>query len=339
MHSGFKKGYNFVLFFIFAGALFGFALARLQYLDINGKYKDGSMPGEWYYYARRHYKIGIALHLACVVPAAFLGPFQFVPIIRYKALLFHRINGYLCILLIILGNVGALMIARYSVGGELSTQSYVGALAIMTTIGIFLAAWNIKKLQIDQHRAWMLRVWFYLGTIITIRIIMIIAAQIITNFPGYFAAMPCRQIESMGGDAMAYPVCAEDMNARTVVAAKFDDNVEHIAASFHVTFGTAGWLALWMHAIGVEIYLKLTSAEDERLRRVSYERQLERGFANPGSAGLTADRLGDVERWTPPTDVVAEKKQEMEEPEVVRSASETDAASGIQKPAPSLGWR
>ncbi|PGH05402.1 hypothetical protein GX51_02926 [Blastomyces parvus] len=30
---GFSKGYNFILFFIFAGELMGFTLTRLQYLD------------------------------------------------------------------------------------------------------------------------------------------------------------------------------------------------------------------------------------------------------------------------------------------------------------------
>lgn len=33
---GFKKGYNFPLFVILVGALMGFVLARLQFLDYNG---------------------------------------------------------------------------------------------------------------------------------------------------------------------------------------------------------------------------------------------------------------------------------------------------------------
>ncbi|KAJ5704668.1 hypothetical protein N7536_000357 [Penicillium majusculum] len=33
---GFTKGYNFVLYFIFAGAIVGFCLARLQFLAFNG---------------------------------------------------------------------------------------------------------------------------------------------------------------------------------------------------------------------------------------------------------------------------------------------------------------
>ena len=59
------------------------------------------------------------------------------------------------------------------------------------------------------------------------------------------------------------------------------------------------WIAIVMHAIGVEIYLNLTPAENHRLRRISYEKQLEAGYANPGSAGITADGWGDAERYTP----------------------------------------
>lgn len=44
----------------------------------------------------------------------------------------------------------------------------------------------------------------------------------------------------------------------------------------------------------------MTPKESERLRQISYEKQLEAGFANPGSAGLPLDRFGDADRWTPP---------------------------------------
>lgn len=45
----------------------------------------------------------------------------------------------------------------------------------------------------------------------------------------------------------------------------------------------------------------MTPKETERLRRVSYEKQVEAGFSNPGSAGLNLDRWGDADRWTPST--------------------------------------
>jgi hypothetical protein len=59
------------------------------------------------------------------------------------------------------------------------------------------------------------------------------------------------------------------------------------------------WLSLIIHFVGVEIYLHMTPAETTRLRVVSYEKQLEAGFAHPGSSGLTSDRWGDAV-WTPP---------------------------------------
>ena len=61
----------------------------------------------------------------------------------------------------------------------------------------------------------------------------------------------------------------------------------------------AGFLALILHAVGVELYLRLTPRESERLRMVSYERQLERGMKNPGSAGLVVERFGDADVWVP----------------------------------------
>ena len=51
--------------------------------------------------------------------------------------------------------------------------------------------------------------------------------------------------------------------------------------------------------------MRLTPREAERLRAVSYARQLEAGMHNPGSAGLTADRLGDAGKWVVPTSVAS----------------------------------
>jgi hypothetical protein len=120
---GFSKGYNFVLcqyysqsilccanlelVFIFAGALMGFSLARLQYLSYNGIFcgggNSGAAPGECYYYTRDHYKIGMMLHLFCIIPAGLLACFQFVPVIRHKFIMVHRINGYIVLLLALIG--------------------------------------------------------------------------------------------------------------------------------------------------------------------------------------------------------------------------------------------
>jgi len=296
----------------------GFTLARLQYIDFNGVFcsaassgTSGAAPGECYHYIG-YKKIGIILHLATILPAALLACFQFTPVIRHKLLIFHRINGYTVILLSLLGNAGALMIARTAFGGTLATQSAVGFLAIITTASLALSYYNIKMLQIDQHRAWMLRAWFYFGTIITVRIIMILSALIISASQGFYTTYSCAVVDFMYGHSdnpvlAKYPACAAfydgsipDQHVAVLAdISSGDGGPEGAAAALGMSFGMAMWLALALHAFGVELYLNLTPREGERLRQVSYERQLEGGFKNPGNAGLTVQRLGDADEWVP----------------------------------------
>jgi uncharacterized membrane protein len=286
--------------------MLGFSLARLEYLDLNIYSRSGS-PGEWYWYQKGHRRIGLLLHLSTVLPAGLLMVFQFVPSLRRNVPMFHRINGHFVIILVLFGNAGALMIARHAFGGDLSTQSAVGVLVIVTTLGLALAYYNIKKLQIDQHRTWMLRTMFYLGTIITTRLIMILAALITSTVGSYHVVMSCGELGSMRGFKYLlerYPDCEVNstiLNRDTqVVQADFFGGVkEEIGASLRLNFGMALWLAFFVHAVGVELYLALTPRESQRLRMISYERQLEAGMSNPGSAGLVAERIGDAEPWRP----------------------------------------
>lgn len=65
--------------FIFAGSLFGFVLARLQFLSIDIIFREGSAPGEWFWLRSGFRRVGIILHLATVLPAGFLVVFQVRP--------------------------------------------------------------------------------------------------------------------------------------------------------------------------------------------------------------------------------------------------------------------
>lgn len=152
---------------------------------------------------------------------------------------------------------------------------------------------------------------------------MIIAAVIISD-KGHYIVWPCAKIAAtISGDidlVFAYPACAsyvDSSNLNQVSAVLADINgtsAANAGAALNVNFGMALWLAFAVHAVGVEIYvshfihhtadmtltdlqLHLTPREAERLRQVSYTRQLEAGMRNPGSAGLTADRLGDAKTW------------------------------------------
>lgn len=154
---GFSKGYNALLWFHLAGAMFGFCLARTPYLAVDTYFRKNAAPGEWFYFRQPFYRAGIILHLAVVIPAGVLAAVQFTPVLRHKALMLHRINGYVPVSLVMLANISGLMIARKSFGGTVETQMFVGLLALATTVSMAMAWVNIKRLQIAQHRAWMLR--------------------------------------------------------------------------------------------------------------------------------------------------------------------------------------
>jgi len=99
---GFKKGYNAVLAFISLGYLLGFCLASVRSFNVWGFWASNNGPGETWAYTTKGmlYKVSMTMHIVVVIPAGLLVVLQFIPIIRYKALLFHRINGYLVMLLV-----------------------------------------------------------------------------------------------------------------------------------------------------------------------------------------------------------------------------------------------
>ena len=106
-----------------------------------------------------NHAIGLKIHLFTIIPASVIVVFQFIPVIRHKIMLFHRLNGYAVVILSFIANAGALMATKHAFGGDFATQTWTGTMVILTTIGMVMAYINIKLLQIDQHRAWMLRVW------------------------------------------------------------------------------------------------------------------------------------------------------------------------------------
>ncbi len=117
-----------VLGIIFGGILFGFGLSRLFWLDIYGRLcppvpkfnLTTAMPSLCYTVRNfTRYKVAIILHLATCLPAAIIAVFQFVPIIRYRLILYHRVAGYAAVLLMTTSFVGACMIADAAMGGML----------------------------------------------------------------------------------------------------------------------------------------------------------------------------------------------------------------------------
>lgn len=97
------------------------------------------------------------------------------------------------------------------------------------------------------------------------RIILIIAVNVIAPLGDYYATMPCAKVAfTMGSDELTqalYPACAAYFNGTspdqwTMVPADFGGtDVVQIAAALDMTAGMALWLAFLLHAVGIEIYV------------------------------------------------------------------------------------
>lgn len=264
--------------------------------------------GDWEYQSHGRGRIGMLMHLAAVVPIGFLLPWQFLPVIRHKLIWFHRINGYVLLTLLGFCCTGAILVAPGALGGTIETRLLVGILTISTVGAAVMAYISIKRLQIDQHRAWMLRCWAYAFNIISLRLIQLCALEIISRMKSFQAAMSCSRIDSSlslvqpGMAALFYPGCKTNPNAyMAVLADAYPDptpegipRLDRIAAAAQVTFAMSGVMALLLHAFVVEVYLHLTQAESNRLKRVSRERQLQRGWT---TTWLTRETWGDADEF------------------------------------------
>lgn len=89
--TGFSALKNILLWFVFAGALIGFCLARIAYLDVDGVYQHNAGPGECFYFRQPLYKAGLKAHLAAAIPMGLLVVSQFLPAIRHRWIIVHRI--------------------------------------------------------------------------------------------------------------------------------------------------------------------------------------------------------------------------------------------------------
>lgn len=209
----------------------------------------------------------------------------------------------------------------------------------MITLGLALAIWNIKRLQIDLHRAWMLRVWTWAGCIASLRLIQLAGIHCSRAY-GYtfhesfkcaeiffmyqFVGVPdqgnptgklypeCNTVHTRAGIPTAQVISPAENTGTYVSVSSYGKGPENTAALIHNMFPMAAWLALFLHALAIETYLWLTPAEHYRLRNVSYEKQIEKGYRVRGAfkdAGLTSTRIGDApDWWSIPADEYVKRK-------------------------------
>ncbi|KAI1872995.1 uncharacterized protein JN550_003869 [Neoarthrinium moseri] len=281
---GFRNRYRAACWTLFGGALFVFALVRLKYLDFYGAFcgsrSSGALPGECFYFLQPGLaRTGMIVHLYCVLPASILAVGQFVPVVRRKAIAVHRINGYACLVLGLVGSIAAFPSFRRAFGGDPAAQLANFTLLALFVWGCIMGYWSVKGRRIRDHRAWMLRAWCYVspnsldisaGGIITVRILMIAFAVIISIIEGYYMAQPCDKIDFVldgrNNTLSRYPGCepfysGKNLNQHVVVDANvmnINMDLMQLVAAFNVAYPMSAWISLSIHVIGPELYLRMT---------------------------------------------------------------------------------
>ncbi|KAH7226131.1 hypothetical protein BKA60DRAFT_176757 [Fusarium oxysporum] len=274
---GFTNTTSFVLFCIFGGILFLFSTLQFRLMDIDGFFcKEGdpsSVPGECYVFQKPGLmRSGMLLHLATFLPAGALVCFQFIPALRRpKYIKFHHVNGYVVLVLSALGTVAALIIESKAMGGIFSNRIGTWTLATLVTTATVKGYVSIKNKEIEKHRAWMLRAWFWATSIITMRVILISLAHIIGQpSRSMTMSLPCAVIEYLhesfpGTRQNPYPSCAayvsgENLLQEALVRTNWDLNdLPGITAALRVGYAVGGWLGFLTNAIGIEIYIWKTA--------------------------------------------------------------------------------
>ncbi|KAJ7916560.1 hypothetical protein B0H13DRAFT_1997740 [Mycena leptocephala] len=249
---GFRDKYSLLNCFVWGGALVGFCLARSVTMNPNpSKIAAQLIPGEWFWFQQPMYKINLFIHIYLTTIGGIMVLLQFFPAMRRRAVILHRLNGYGVLFCLIVGNICGGIVARRSFGGELNAQSAYYILAIMIAYTGLLGIYNVKK-DTRRHRKWMLRMVSYFASIITARLMMLAAREIITIIGTYYSIWRCDEILNLLDDPQAiqnsFPQCvAAGANPASIwlaVHASTHDGPLYAASSVRATQGSLSFLAV-----------------------------------------------------------------------------------------------
>ncbi|KAG8744039.1 hypothetical protein FRC10_010928 [Ceratobasidium sp. 414] len=160
-------------------------IARVSYI-FPGGFEANLTRGENYYFQIPLKKALLWTHIASLLPAGLLAVTQFIPRIRARAINFHRTAGKIVIILTIISIITAWAVVPVSFGGDLAVQSGMYTLGTMILWSTMKAWAAIQRLQIDEHRAWVIRAWSYYMSVVTLRFTMIVAMVVISLTGGFY---------------------------------------------------------------------------------------------------------------------------------------------------------
>ncbi|KAG9083744.1 hypothetical protein FRC06_004385, partial [Ceratobasidium sp. 370] len=205
---GFGERFSLLFFFIFGGTLFGFCFARVVMM-IPSNVETMTVPGEWYWYRQPLFKPCISIHIYLNIIAGVFAVFQFIPMIRRRKIILHRVNGYFVLSTLLPATVAGAIVARRAFGGELNCQAAFYTVGSMTGFAALMGISNVRKTR--KHRKWMLRTVSYTSSAITGRVLAFIARAIISISAPYYAVWSCDEVSFLLKNASAaesmFPAC------------------------------------------------------------------------------------------------------------------------------------
>jgi len=266
---GFKDKYSLLNCFVWGGALVGFCLARS--ISMNpGRTASLLPPGEWFSFNQPLYKSSLMIHIYLSTFGGIGALFQFIPAIRRRKVIIHRLNGYGVLTCLIVANICGGIVGRRSFGGELNVQSGYYVMGLMVIVSGVVGIYYVKK-DTRRHRKWMLRMVVYFSASISARLIMLAAANIITMIGTSYSVWRCDEVLNLLSDfgtvESVYPQCvAAGVNPAGVCVAVHSsthDGPLQYASALRAVHGMALWIAILIHVIAVEFYIHKTEATNQ----------------------------------------------------------------------------
>ncbi|KAJ7738143.1 hypothetical protein B0H16DRAFT_1424996 [Mycena metata] len=260
---GFREKYSLLNCFIWGGALLGFCLARS--IAMNPSRTASLMPaGEWFWLGGTMYKPNLFIHIYLATFGGLGAVLQFIPAIRRRKVIFHRLNGYGVLTCLSVGNISGAIVAQRAFGGEVNVQAGYLVMALMVISAGTMGLVYVKR-DTRCHRKWMLRMVVYFGSAITGRLITLAAACIVTIIGTYYTVWRCDQVLTLLSDPqISFPQCVTSgvnpAHIWVAVQASTRDGPLYRASAMRAVHGMGIWIALLLHVIGVEIYIHKTEA-------------------------------------------------------------------------------
>ncbi|KAG9008004.1 hypothetical protein FRB93_007023 [Tulasnella sp. JGI-2019a] len=280
-----KVGLGFIrrrsqwLWLFFGSITLGFCIFHFQYVPAEGM-RQRLLPGEWFLYQQKYYQFAMQLHLMTTLTSSILFVFQFIPYIRDNYRQFHRVSGRIAFILLFIGSMSGITISQRAFGGSMSTRSASLTLAIMTAFSTFKSWRSIRLRRVNEHRKWTLRCAFYMGSIISVRGTLLFTAIATMWLAPQYVVFRCDELDftmalgaarrnvSVLSLEAKYPACQGTRALAVVpVLSAFRGSYEEVASVLRLSFGASMWLALVLHAVGVEFYLNSSAPQESKARQ------------------------------------------------------------------------